>query len=640
MSSHFSDFAPHSQAQWKEAAESSLKGRPLHTLNKELAGGIPLQAMYHASFDDHPEHCRTLEAPQTQKAWRAAQENSATKAAQWNAFMLEDAKRSVKLFHMRLDSATRRGFLEGETETWRPGLRLESKEDLAEALKGFPAGAELQVECGFAFLHFMKLWKSFAEQEKALAESIEITLLVDATEEAALRGSMSFMSTSKKQAFSAFFADFASTLKMKKTRIKIASTLWAEHSLDSARELAILLASARWIFTGLLDAGLALEDILQNVQLECGLSHRVLLQIAKQRALRLVWASYTEAYDAPEKHRRAHLMTRGLRRYQSERDPWTNLLRASLQGFAAALGEADSIHMSTLADGVGTPQSFERRLASNNHLILKDEGLLEKVQDPVRGSWYLESLTHTLASMAWQHFQTLESLGGLFKADGTFQDLIHTWVDEAGTKENSSLLQRKTVIVGSNRYTAAESLELETQPPREEALTHCPQPSWSFSELRVQGFQPTRLAQPLESVAKVNQLEGKRLWLACMGALTEHQGRRDFCSSLFHSVGIQAEHDAGESDMQKAAQAAFDAKGPACVICGRDDRYEGQVKAFIQALRQLESQADRPAMKVYLAGRPKPLVEGFKQAGVAGFIHVSSDILALQKAIFTQGVQV
>jgi methylmalonyl-CoA mutase len=83
---------------------------------------------------------------------------------------------------------------------------------------------------------------------------------------------------------------------------------------------------------------------------------------------------------------------------------------------AAATGGADSITVSRYDELYAHPNEFSAHLSRNTSLILRDESHLDKVVDAAKGAYFIESLTTSLGSEAWKHFQTLEAQGGMIRA--------------------------------------------------------------------------------------------------------------------------------------------------------------------------------------------------------------------------------
>ena len=97
-------------------------------------------------------------------------------------------------------------------------------------------------------------------------------------------------------------------------------------------------------------------------------------------------------------------------------DPWTNLIRLTAAGFAAAVGGADAVALPPFTDPLGAPAALARRLSPNIQLILMHESGLGHVSDPLAGAWAVEALTEALAREAWGLFQEIERQGGALAA--------------------------------------------------------------------------------------------------------------------------------------------------------------------------------------------------------------------------------
>jgi methylmalonyl-CoA mutase len=76
---------------------------------------------------------------------------------------------------------------------------------------------------------------------------------------------------------------------------------------------------------------------------------------------------------------------------------------------------------------------------------------LDQLIDPAGGSYYVEKLTHEVCQKAWDKFQEIEAMGGMFKAlqKGFPQDetaAVHE-------KRKQDIINKKSIIVGTN-YSA------------------------------------------------------------------------------------------------------------------------------------------------------------------------------------------
>src|SRR5207248_782004 len=97
----------------------------------------------------------------------------------------------------------------------------------------------------------------------------------------------------------------------------------------------------------------------------------------------------------------------------TQRDPWVNMLRATVACFAAGVGGADAVTVLPFDAAIGRPDAFSARVARNTHAVLLEEAKLAGVADPSGGSWYVEKFTDDLAHAAWAEFTATEAAGGI-----------------------------------------------------------------------------------------------------------------------------------------------------------------------------------------------------------------------------------
>jgi len=179
------------------------------------------------------------------------------------------------------------------------------------------------------------------------------------------------------------------------------------------QELAFALASTVEYLDALTAQGFSADEVLQHLELSFAVSTSYFLEIAKFRAARWLFEQLAAAYGAtatPTIH------ASSARWNKTIYDPYNNLLRGTVEAMAAATGGADSITVSRYDELYATPNEFSAHLSRNTSLILRDESHLDKVADAAKGAYFIESLTASLGSEAWKHFQTLEAQGGMIRA--------------------------------------------------------------------------------------------------------------------------------------------------------------------------------------------------------------------------------
>lgn len=180
-----------------------------------------------------------------------------------------------------------------------------------------------------------------------------------------------------------------------------------------ALEVAVAAAAAIAYARALVRAGLAVDEAFSRITLGLSADADYFLVIAKLRAARAVFARIATASGGTAQ---ARLEVRSSRRMLTAQDPWTNMIRLTAAGFAAAVGGADAVVLGAFTDALGLPTAFARRQSRNTQLVLMEEAGVGRVADPGAGAGYLESLTDQIARAAWAHLQAFEAAGGLAAA--------------------------------------------------------------------------------------------------------------------------------------------------------------------------------------------------------------------------------
>ena len=179
-------------------------------------------------------------------------------------------------------------------------------------------------------------------------------------------------------------------------------------------ELALAIAKGAEYLQQARERGAAPEVVNQHLQFAFTVGTSYYVDIAKLRALRILWANVLRGFgieDAPPAVIAAHsdVATLG-----SDRDQ--NLLYLTTQALSAVTGGADQLFLAP-AEGGDTPATpFGHRMALNVQHLLKLEAGLDQYADPAAGSYYLETLTRQLVEAAWERFRAIEAQGGFAEA--------------------------------------------------------------------------------------------------------------------------------------------------------------------------------------------------------------------------------
>jgi methylmalonyl-CoA mutase len=306
----------------------------------------------------------------------------------------------------------------------------------------------------------------------------------------------------------------------------------------------------------------------------------------------------------------------------TKRDPYVNMLRATIAVVAAGLGGADAITVLPFTMALGLPERFARRIARNTQLVLLEESNLARVTDPAAGAGGPEDMTEQLCRAAWIQFQEIERAGGAWAA--LEQGMIQQKVAAVRAARQLGVARRKDAFTGTSDFPDLAEAPVSVLDVAPVALS--PPSALAFEPL-----PRIRLAEPFEALRdasdRVLARTGARpkIFLANLGTPADFTAPASFAKNFFAAGGIEAAGNDGFASRDAMIE-AFKASGAklAC-LCSSDEVYAREAVPATQALR-------RAGAVVWLAGRPGALEGELTQAGVSAFVFAGGDALAALRA--------
>jgi methylmalonyl-CoA mutase len=377
---------------------------------------------------------------------------------------------------------------------------------------------------------------------------------------------------------------------------------------SDAQELAYSLAAGVAYLRELDAAGLGLDTAAGLLEFRYAATAEQFPTIAKLRAARRLWSRVTEACGAASPQFQ-HAV--GSPTMLTRRDPYVNLLRGTVAGFAAGVGGADAVTVPPFDAAIGASEPFSRRIARNTQALLVDEAHLARVIDPAGGSWYVEAHTAALARAAWAFFQELEAAGGAVAALDS--GLLDERIGPVRTRRERDVATRRTVVTGVNEYP-----ELDERP-----VTRTPLPAPAGG-----GLPHYRPAEPYEALRDRSDAllaetgRRPRAFLATLGPLAAYTIRAGFARNLLQAGGVEVV-EAGPTENADEVAAAFAAADtPVAVLCSTDQIYAERAAGSATALRAAG------ARLLLLAGRAEV-------PGLDGHLAAGADALAVIESVHT-----
>jgi methylmalonyl-CoA mutase len=224
-----------------------------------------------------------------------------------------------------------------------------------------------------------------------------------------------------------------------------------EAGATAVQELAYTLADGIEYVRAALKRGLDIDTFAPRLSFFFGIGMNFFFEVAKLRAARLLWSRIMQGFGAknPESLMlRTHCQTSGVS--LTEQDPYNNIVRTAYEALAAVLGGTNSLHTNSFDEAIALPTEFSARIARNTQLILQHEAQVARIVDPLGGSYYVEALTHALATHAQVIIGEVEQMGGMTKA--VQAGIPKLRIEEAAARRQARVDRGEDVIVGVNRF--------------------------------------------------------------------------------------------------------------------------------------------------------------------------------------------
>jgi methylmalonyl-CoA mutase len=435
----------------------------------------------------------------------------------------------------------------------------------------------------------------------------------------------------------------------------VSSVVYHSAGASEAQELACVIASAVEYLRAMTENGLTIDAAVRQIAFTITADADMFLSIAKIRALRKMWARVAEASGAAERSTAITAITAP--RMMSKRDPWVNILRATVACFSAGIAGADAVTVLPFDSALGVPSDLGRRIARNTQTVLQEESGLGKVIDPAGGAWMFETLTDELADKAWSVFQDIERQGGMMKA--LMAEFISAKIAGVQVERAKNLAKRKDALTGVSEFpnvheapvaiaktsakaptTAAPALTLpETGGGKlTEAFVAAAETAPVASYLAalkggtgasITPLPNVRLAQDFEKLRDTADAYSRRpkVYLANIGTVADFTARATFAKNLYEAGGFETVAGAGGTDTASLAK-DFKASGASfAAICSTDAVYAEHAVTAAKTLK------DAGASAIHLAGRGGELEAALKGAGVDDFIFIGCDVLGVLSAL-------
>ncbi len=388
--------------------------------------------------------------------WTIRQYAGFSTAEDSNAFYRRNLAAGQMGLSIAFDLATHRGYDSDHPrvkgDVGMAGVAIDSILDMQTLFDGIPLDKmSVSMTMNGAVLPILALYIVAGEEQGVPHKALAGTIQNDILKEFLTRNTYIYPPSPSMRIVSDIFA-YTSKEMPRFNSISISGYHMQEAGATLDLELAYTLADGVEYARAGVAAGMTIDQFAPRLSFFWNAGMNTFMEIAKQRAARLLWAKLMKAEFDPKDLRslslRAHTQTSGWS--LAAHDVFNNVARTTIEAMAAVGGQTQSLHTNSLDEALALPTDFSARIARNTQLFLQAESGQTRVIDPWGGSFYIERLTADLAARALQHIAEVEALGGMAKA--IENGLPKRRIEEASARTQARIDAGIQSVVGVNRY--------------------------------------------------------------------------------------------------------------------------------------------------------------------------------------------
>lgn len=458
---------------WAELAEKELRGKPLDELTWQSPEGIPIKPLYTEADLEEISHISSfpglepfVRGPRatmyTNRPWTIRQYAGFSTAEESNAFYRQNLAAGQKGLSVAFDLATHRGFDSDHPrvtgDVGMAGVAIDSVEDMKILFDGIPLDQmSVSMTMNGAVLPILAGYVVAGEEQGVAQKDLAGTIQNDILKEFMVRNTFIYPPEPSMRVVADIIGYTAENMP-RFNSISISGYHMQEAGANAVQEVAFTLADGIEYARAALATGQPIDAFAPRLSFFFCIGMNFFMEVAKLRAARILWhelMSQFEPQNPSSLMLRTHCQTSGVS--LQEQDPYNNVIRTTIEAMAAVLGGTQSLHTNALDEAIALPTPFSARIARNTQIILAEESQITRTVDPLGGSYYVESLTHSIVTHARKLINEVEEMGGMTKA--VVSGMPKQRIEEAAAQRQARIERGEDVIVGVNKYRVEDKEE-------------------------------------------------------------------------------------------------------------------------------------------------------------------------------------
>ena len=347
-------------------------------------------------------------------------------------------------------------------EVGKVGVAIDSLEDMRALFEGIPlerVSTSMTINSTAAIL--LALYVAVAKEQGANLRRLSGTVQNDILKEYIARGTYIYPLRPAMRIVTDMFAWCRKELP-NWNAISVSGYHIREAGSTDVQEVAFTLANGIAYVEAAIAAGLHVDEFAPQVSFFFNAHNELLMQVAKFRAARRLWARIISerfrARDPRSLMLRFHAQTAGSA--LTAQQPENNLVRVALQCLAAVLGGCQSLHANALDEALALPTEDSALLALRTQQIIAQETGVANTIDPFAGSYAIEKLTNEIESDARDYIVKIDAMGGMLRAIEA--GYVQQEIQKSAYDYQRAVESGEQVVVGVNRFQAEEERPIPT----------------------------------------------------------------------------------------------------------------------------------------------------------------------------------
>lgn len=411
------DFPQQTKESWKKKVIADLKGKPYEGLSWEVDKDVILDCMY---TDDEGLEVFRIPAKAIQSdtnEWLIHQDFKGL-GSRMNTEILEALKNGVNSI----------------------GFTLSDLNENPKALDGvYQNMLRLRLDCTIS--EFNK--PSLKEELKRLDFSADYSALVlDVFAE-------------REPSKSLIINAISEIKKLGSWRLKLNVSVFTEAGFGPVDALALAALKLIDLLDLAAEAGVDEKTLYAHLEVELCMGRSYLADVGLIRSMRAMLNKVLRMWSGDMKAEIPVFIQANSARFNLSRlDAYNGMLRGTIAGMSATIGGADAVMIRPF-DELWANSTEALRYARNTQHLLKEESMLDAVQDPMKGALIVEKLCAKLLEEAWSKLQK-------WSDEGTYLELLNQGVIEKAAEKAAAEIQKQLneqtlILLGVNKYCAPHS---------------------------------------------------------------------------------------------------------------------------------------------------------------------------------------